>query len=73
MRDFFEGIQYLCEEILFVPFDAFRFLESWWASNMLNWVLAIIGLVAATYWTLQLKKFDDRGEEDKDVTAHSFL
>ncbi|MEM9687136.1 MAG: uracil phosphoribosyltransferase [Bacteroidota bacterium] len=73
MRDFFECIQYLFEEILFVPFDAFRFLENWWAANMLNWVLAIIGLIAITYWTLQLKKFDDRGEEDKDVTAHSFL
>jgi hypothetical protein len=32
-----------------------------------------IGLVAGTYWVLQLKKFNDSGEEDTDSTSHSFL
>ena len=73
MRDFFEGIQYLFEEILFMPYNFFRFMESWWASNLINWGLLIIGIVAAIYWTLQLKKFDDNNEEDKSISAHSFL
>jgi len=25
------------------------------------------------YWTIQLKIFDDKGEENKDPSAHSFL
>jgi len=33
----------------------------------------LIGFAAATYWTLQLKGFNDRGEENKDPSAHSFL
>ena len=73
MRDFFEGIQYLFEEILFLPYEALRFLESWWASNIVNWLLLIIGFVAAVYWILQLKKYDDNNEEDKSITSHSFL
>jgi hypothetical protein len=33
----------------------------------------IIGAVAMVYWMLQLKKFNDSGEEDKEATAHSFI
>ena len=73
MKDFFYGIQYLFEEILFMPYHFFRFMENWWASNLINWLLLIIGFVAMIYWTLQLKKFDDNGEEDKSITSHSFL
>jgi len=25
------------------------------------------------YWTIQLKIFNDKGEENKDPSAHSFL
>jgi hypothetical protein len=28
---------------------------------------------ALTYWTLELVKYDKKGDEKKDVTAHSFL
>ncbi|MCB0374957.1 MAG: uracil phosphoribosyltransferase [Sinomicrobium sp.] len=73
MRDFFEAIQYLFEEILFIPFQALRFLDSWWAANIVNWLLFVAGFAAMVYWILQLKKFDDNNEEDKSVTAHSFL
>ena len=73
MKDFFEGIQYLFEEILFIPYDFFRFMDNWWASNLINWLLFIIGFAAIVYWILQLKKFDDNNEEDKSVTAHSFM
>jgi Family of unknown function (DUF6341) len=73
MKDFFEGIQYLFEEFLFIPFDALRSLDNWWGANIVNWLLAIMGFSAMVYWILQLKKFDARGEEDKSITAHSYL
>lgn len=73
MKDFFEGIQYLFEEILFTPFHALRFMDNWWVANIINWLFVIVGLVAIVYWTLQLKKFNDNNEENKDITAHSYL
>lgn len=73
MKDFFEAIQYLFEEILFVPLNTLRFTHNWWAANTINWIFIIIGIIALVYWVLQLKKFNDNNEENKDVTAHSYL
>ncbi|KAB8152167.1 uracil phosphoribosyltransferase [Kordia sp. TARA_039_SRF] len=75
MKSFFEGIAYLFEEILFLPFEALRALEleSWTLANTLNWIFMLICAAAIVYWVLQLKKFNDNGEENKDVTAHSYL
>lgn len=73
MRAFFEAIEDFSVNVLFWPYDFFRFLESWWASNAINWLFLIIGTIAMVYWILQLKKFNDRGEEDKTITAHSYL
>jgi len=73
-KGFFEGIQSLAENILFAPFDALRLgVDNWWISNIMSWVLFVIGMVAFVYWMGQLKKFNDNGEEDKSITAHSFL
>lgn len=73
MKALFEAIEDLFVNLLFAPFDMFRFMESWWTSNMVNWLLAIIGMVAFVYWMLELKKYNDNGEEDKSVTSHSYL
>ena len=75
MKDFFYAIQDLFVDILFAPFDALRALEldNWWASNIVSWILTVIGLVAFVYWMLQLKKADDNNEEDKSITSHSYL
>lgn len=73
MKALFEAIEDLFVNVLFAPFDMLRFMESWWASNMVNWLLAIIGMVAFVYWMLELKKYNDNGEEDKSVTSHSYL
>ncbi len=73
MRAFFEAIEDLFVNVLFWPYDFFRFLESWWTSNFINWLFLIVGTIAMVYWILQLKKFNDRGEEDKEITAHSYL
>ena len=75
MRAFFEGIQSLFVDFLFAPLDFLRHLElsSWAAANIVNWLLMAICAVAMVYWILQLKKFEDRNEENQDTTAHSFL
>ncbi len=33
MKAFFEGIEDLFVNVLFWPYDIFRFMESWWAAN----------------------------------------
>lgn len=73
MRAFFEAIEDLFVNGLFYPYDFFRLMEDWWASNAVNWLFLLLGSIAMVYWTLQLKKFNDRGEEDKSITAHSYL
>ena len=75
MKDFFYGIQDLFVNGLFAPFDALRALEleSWFGANIMSWVFTAIGFVAFTYWMLQLKKYNDNNEEDKSVSAHSYL
>lgn len=73
MRAFFEGIEDLFVNGLFAPFDLFRFMENWWTSNAVNWVFCILGIIAMVYWLGQLRLFDNRGEEDQSITAHSYL
>ncbi|WP_350289488.1 uracil phosphoribosyltransferase [uncultured Croceitalea sp.] len=73
MSAFFYWIEDLFVNVLFAPFDFFRFMESWWSSNTLNWLFMIIGFVAMVYWMGQLKTFSDNGEEDKSISSHSYL
>ena len=75
MKDFFYGIQDLFVDGLFAPFDALRALEleSWFGANIMSWLFMVIGFVAFAYWMLQLKKYNDNNEEDKSVSAHSYL
>jgi len=42
-------------------------------ANAINWLFLLVGFSAMVYWILQLKLFDERGEENKDPSAHSFL
>ncbi len=72
-KDIFEGIQSFAENVLFMPYDALRSMDSWWLSNIFSWVLFAIGFIAFIYWMGQLKKFNDNGEEDRSSTSHSFL
>ena len=75
MKAFFEGIQWLFETIFFALHDFLRELElaSWTAANTINWIFMIICSVAIVYWCKQLAIFDEKGEENQDTTAHSFL
>tara|TARA_B100000989_G_scaffold229468_1_gene176345 strand:+ start:156 stop:383 length:228 start_codon:yes stop_codon:yes gene_type:complete len=75
MKDFFEGIAWLFEEVFFLPFTILRELEntSWTLASSINWIFLIIGFLAIIYWVLKLNIFDKNGEEDKDTSAHTFL
>jgi hypothetical protein len=75
MKAFFEGIAWLFEEILFLPYELLRQIElsSWTVANIVNWIFLLTGFVAMLYWIKQLDLFDKRGEENKDPSAHSFL
>ena len=73
-KDLFEAIEFLFVEILFIPFDFIRLeISNWFIQNIINFSLMIVGSAALVYWTLELIKYDKKGDEKKDVTAHSFL
>ncbi len=75
MKSFFEGIQYLFEEILFIPMHFLRALEleNWWIANLINWIFLIVCCYFIVYWLKQLKIFKDNNEDEQDSTSHSFL
>ncbi len=78
MKSFFEAIQWLFEEIFFAIHDVLRFAEiepvwGWWVANIFNWILWGLICYYIYYWTIQIKKHEDNGEENQDTTAHSFL
>jgi len=73
-KDLFEAIEFLFVEILFIPFDFIRLeISNWFIQNIINFSLMIVVSAALVYWTLELIKYDKRGDEKKDITAHSFL
>lgn len=75
MKDFFEGTQSFFEDFAFAPLDYLRALEldNWFFANIFNWIFVLISMAAFVYWMLQLKKFNDNDEENRDPSAHSFL
>ena len=74
-KNFFESIAWLFENILFIPYESLRSLQldSWWAANLVSWIFLLIGVIASIYWIYELRLSDKRGEERKDITAHTFL
>ena len=72
-KEVFEGIQSVTEDILFAPYDLLRFTDSWFLSNIVSWILMLIGFVAFIYWMGELKKYNDSNEEDRSQTSHGYL
>lgn len=75
LKELFYGIQSINESLLTKPMDGVRALEleNWFVANGANWFFMLIGFVSMVYWLLQLKKFNDNGEEVRTSTSHSFL
>tara|TARA_B100001250_G_C19737176_1_gene761326 strand:+ start:1112 stop:1342 length:231 start_codon:yes stop_codon:yes gene_type:complete len=72
--DLFEAIEFLFVELLFIPFDFIRLeISNWMLQNIINFTFIVVISSALIYWTLELIKYDKKGDEKKDVTAHSFL
>lgn len=74
MKDFFEGIASLFQDVLFIPFDLLRLdiqPESWLAANGVNMIFLLIGVVFFLYWMKQLKIFS-KTESTKEE-EESFL
>ncbi len=62
-NNIFRAIGDFCTNVLFAPYDAFRFLEGWWISNIINVVLISIGFILFFYWLGQLQRFRKAGTE----------
>jgi hypothetical protein len=73
MTTLFKAIEILFVNYLFLPFDSLRAMENWWLSNAVNGFFMLLGASAMVYWMLQLKSFNDSGEEKTDVSAHSYI
>lgn len=75
MKAFFEGIQWLFENIFFIPQNYLRKLEleNWFAANAINWIFIIICGAAMVYWIKQLQLHKANNDEYQDTTAHSFF
>ena len=56
-NNFFRALGEFFSELLFVPYDAIRSMDSWWVSNIFNTVLFIITAGLFIYWLGQLQKF----------------
>ena len=73
-KSLFEAIEFLFVEILFIPFDFIRLeIANWFIQNGINFTFMAVISAALVYWTLELVKYDRKGDEKKDVSAHSFL
>ncbi len=74
-RNIFEGISSFFTEVAFAPLNALYALElkTWWGGNLFTWIFMSILVILLVYWIRQLKIFDENGEEDKSIKAHSFL
>ena len=55
-NNIFRAIGNFCTEYAFAIYDAFRFTKGWWASNLVNTVIILIGFVATFYWLGQMSK-----------------
>jgi hypothetical protein len=75
MKAFFEAIQSLFVDFLFLPLDFLRNLElsNWWLANSISWILMIVCAYYIVYWCKQLTIHQKNNEENQDTTAHSFL
>ena len=71
-KDLFEAIEFLFVDVLLIPFDLIRLeISNWIIQNALNFTFVVIISAALIYWTLELIKYDKKGEKNKDVTAHT--
>lgn len=62
-NNIFRAIGDFCTNVLFGPYDAFRFTDGWWSSNIVNTIFFSITFTLLIYWLSQLQKFQKAGNE----------
>jgi len=60
-NNIFRAIAEFCTNVLFAPYDAFRSMDGWWASNAVNIVIILIGFIALFYWLGEMAKYKKGG------------
>lgn len=53
----FRAIGDFCTNVLFYPYDFFRSINGWWASNAISAIIIVIGFIALFYWLGQMVKY----------------
>lgn len=62
-NNIFKAIGDFFTNVFFVPFEAIRFSDNWWAQSTLSWVFASIAAGGFIYWMTQIQKFKKAGTE----------
>ncbi|MDH3323814.1 MAG: uracil phosphoribosyltransferase [Flavobacteriaceae bacterium] len=62
-NNIFRAIAEFFTNVLFVPYDAFRSIDSWWTTNIVNTILITITFGLFIFWLGQLQKFKKTGNE----------
>ena len=62
-NNIFKAIGDFCMNVLFAPYDSFRFMDNWWIQSTVNWIFVIITFIAFFYWMGELKKFKQTENE----------
>jgi len=62
-NNIFRAIGDFCTTVLFAPYDAFRFTDGWWSSNLVNAVFFSITFTLLIYWLSQLQKYQKASSE----------
>ena len=56
----------LFEKIIFAPYDMLRHgTDNWWTSNLVSWILVLIGFIALFYWMDKMYGYKRNGKEDE--------
>ncbi len=56
-NNIFRAIGEFCTNVLFYPYNFFRSLDGWWASNTISIIIITIGFIALFYWLGQMIKY----------------
>jgi H+/Cl- antiporter ClcA len=63
-NNLFRTIGDLFTDGLFVPLNSLREIDSWWGSNILNFLFIGIFFVLLAYWMKESIRFKKEGTED---------
>ncbi len=63
-NNIFRAIGDFCTNVLFAPFNAFKELDNWWTSNIVNFLFVGVFFVLLAYWMRESIRFKKEGTED---------